>query len=251
MLIEEMSQIETLVKKNKVVGTKRWSPLFVLTFEAALSQGAFRGMKRELRKNIIYSLQYLQYIQLQLEELHLHSIIQTQLWKSYIIISMGIIEGVFYHLLKVSNNQSKTKWEEVLRVCTNIYKEDGTNKKNEIITYKELSSDKDTIMDLETMIAKVRSKHLLKLPQAAYPYIKDLKELRNKVHLFISRKDNDTDYNKLTLVDYHLARYVLYKVLKDDVFEPQLQGNAFEWLKLPNETVASMAQVLNQRRARQ
>lgn len=247
----ELSYIETLVEKNHIDYYNRWVPTTVGDFEKALTQGDFRGMNYELRKNIAYSLQYLQYLQLQLDELHLHSVIQKQLWKSYIIISMGIVEGLFYHLLKKSGNQTKTEWEETLRVSTNVYKEDGVNKKNEIITYRKLSSAKDAKMDFESMIAKVRSKHLLKLPQAAYPYIKELKEIRNKVHLFISKNDYDTDFNKLTSVDCYLARYVLYRVLKDEVFAPKLQGDIFEWLKLPNETVVSMTQVLNQRRARQ
>lgn len=246
----ELSNIETLVEKNNVDYYHRWAPTTVGDFEKALTQGDFRGMNYELRKNIAYSLQYLQYLQLQLEELHLHSVIQKQLWKSYIIISMGIIEGLFYHLLKKSGNQTKTKWEEILRVRTNIYKDGRLNKKNEIITYKELSSAKDARMDFESMIAKVKSKQLLKLPLAAYPYIKDLKEIRNKVHLFINKQDYDTDFNKLTSIDYNLSRYVLYRVLKDDVFAPQLQGDIFEWLKLPKEIVSSMTKVLIQRRAK-
>lgn len=247
----ELSNIETLVEKNHIDYYYRWAPTTVGDFEKALTQGDFRGMNYELRKNIAYSLQYLQYLQLQLDELNLHSVIQKQLWKSYIIISMGIVEGLFYHLLKKSGNQTKTEWEETLRVSTNVYKEDGTNKKNEIITYRKLSSAKDARMDFESMIAKVKSKQLLKLPLAAYPHIKGLKEIRNKVHLFISKKDYDTDFNKLTSVDYHLARYVLYRVLKDDVFAPKLQGNIFEWLKLSTETVATMTEVLKQRREKQ
>lgn len=244
---KELSNIETLVEKNNVNSFNRWSPTPVGNFEKALTQGDFRGMNYELRKNIAYSLQYLQYLQLQLDELRLHSVILTQLWKSYIIISMGIVEGLFYHLIKKSGNQTKTKWEETSRVSTNVYKEEGTNKKYEIVTYQELSSAKDARMDFESMIAKVRSKHLLKLSQAAYPYIKELKEIRNKVHLFISKEDYDTDFNKLTGVDYHLARYVLYKVLTDEVFIPKLQGNIFDWLKLSKEEISDLSESLNQR----
>ena len=244
----DLSYMETLIEKNGVKSIDRWSPSMVCEFERALYQGAFNGMKHELRKNIVYSLQYLQYIQLQLEELILHSVITTQLWKSYIIISMGIVEGIFYHLLKVSGNQNKTEWEEKSRVSTNVYKDSGVDTKNEIITYRKLSTAVEARMDFEAMIAKVRSKHLLKLPQAAYPYIKELKEIRNKVHLHISKKDYETDYNKLSVVDYYLARYVLYRILTDGVFSPEKYGNKFDWIRLTKDQEIQMSDTLTRRR---
>ena len=248
MEIRTLSRIETLVKKNLVQGSQRWKPTFVSEFEQALGQGSFRGMNNVLRKNIIYSLQYLQYIQLQLDEMHHGFVVERQLWKSYIVISMGIIEGVFYHLLKSSGNQAKTTWEEILRVSTNPYIDEGNvRKKNDIITYRELLSAKDARMDFESMIQKVRSKHLLKLPQAAYPYIKELKCIRNKVHLFVCKDDYDTDFSGITETDYRLARFVLYRVLTDKVFSPDLCGNTFDWLKQSTEILVSMTDTLKKR----
>lgn len=228
---DEMSNMETLITQNRIGGSQRWSPTPVKDFEAAMYVGAFRGMKYELRKNIIYSLQYLQYIQLQINELSLHSVITTQLYKSYIIIAMGIIEGIFYHLIKVNNKQKKEEWEEVLRASTNVMKVDNVDTKYEIITLKRILPARDARMDFESMIAKVRSHHLLKLPQKAYPYIKALKDIRNKVHLFISKTDNDTDYKRFSYDDYFIAQYSLYRVLTDEVFCPHLQNGVFDWLK--------------------
>ena len=51
----DLSNMETLIQKNGVKSIDRWSPSMVCEFERALYQGAFNGMKHELRKNIVYS----------------------------------------------------------------------------------------------------------------------------------------------------------------------------------------------------
>lgn len=245
---DKMSDIESLVVKNNIASHQRWGPSPVSSLEQALSCGAFKGMSISLRKNIVYSLQYLQYIQIQIEELKLHSVVYTQLCKSYVIISMGIIEGVFYHLLKSNNKLKKDEWEELNEITTNEFNDNGVKKKHIIRTFQKLSTPTEGKMDFESMISKVRSHHLLKLPQAAYPYIKDLKAIRNKVHLHISKNDADTDYHKLSYVEYYLARYTLYKVLTDEVFEPQNQGDVFESIKPQKEWIAKITPILEQRR---
>lgn len=86
-----ISKIESLINEKEIPYAKCWHPTTTGIFEIELKRGDFKGMNRELRKNIVYSLQYLQYLQIQLEELHLHSIIEKQLQKSYIIIALSII----------------------------------------------------------------------------------------------------------------------------------------------------------------
>lgn len=245
---EEMSHIESLVKKNNIRSLQKWWPTTVAELEKALSYGAFKGMPTALRKNIAHSIQYLQYIQLQIDELTLSSVVYTQLCKSYIIISMGIIEGVFCHLLKSNGMYKKEEWGELREVTSNTFKDDGVETKHVIKTFAKLSLPKDGKMDFESIIAKVRSKHLLKLPQAAYPYIKDLKNIRNKVHLHIGKDAYDTDYNKLSYVEYYLARYTLYKVLTDEVFEPKSQNNTLDSIKPPPERISEITPILEAKR---
>lgn len=241
-----MSKIETLIIEKNFHASERWGPSMVVPLESALSIGAFRAMPIALRKNIVYSLQYLQYIQLQIDELKLHDVIYTQLVKSYIIIAMSIVEGVFYHLLKSNNLQKKEEWEEIEKVHTNVFKRsDDIKYKTIVTTFKMLSNPIDGRMDFESMIARVRSKNLIKLNNAAYPYIK---EIRNKVHLHISKDSNDTDYKKLSYVDYYLARYVLYRILTNEVFYPIAQGGTFEWINPPARIIAEITPILEQRR---
>lgn len=243
---EGMSEIETLLKKNNIKNYQKWSPYAITKFRNALSNGAYSGMPSSLSSNIAYSLQYLQYIQLQIEEMDLHVVVYTQLCKSYVVISMGIIEGVFYHLLKSNGEYNKEEWNEIGKVTTNEFNDNGITKKHIIYTHQKLTTPKDGKMDFGSMIAKVRSKNLIKLSQNVYPYIKDLKEIRNKVHLHIGKNNSDTDYHKLGYIEYNLARYTLYKILSNEVFEPMPM--IFDWIKPSNEILSQIKPILEQRR---
>ena len=92
---KDMTDLESILEKNTDVKySERWHPTAVVHFEAVLSRGSFIGMNKELRKNIAYSLQYLQFLQLEFEEIHWHDVIATQIIKTYIITAMSIVEGL-------------------------------------------------------------------------------------------------------------------------------------------------------------
>ena len=76
---EGLTAFGTLIRENNIINADRWKPISVSQFETFVSQGSLCNMPRELKKNIVYSLQYIQYIELQLQELNLHSIITTML----------------------------------------------------------------------------------------------------------------------------------------------------------------------------
>lgn len=98
---EGLTAFGTLIRENNIINADRWKPISVSQFETFVSQGSLCNMSRELKKNIVYSLQYIQYIELQLQELNLHSIITTMLYKNYIITGVSIIEGIFLSFIKI------------------------------------------------------------------------------------------------------------------------------------------------------
>lgn len=214
---ENMTDFESILEKNvEVKYEEKWHPISVSSFEEAITQGDLIGIGKELKKNIAYSLQYLQYIQLQLKEVHLHDIIRRHLWKTYIITAMGIVEGIFYHLVTFHGLEKKTEWDiENKPVHTNVF-QDGTEMKKYIITVqKKLSAPRVEQMDFEYLINKVQEKKLLSLSGKAFPYLKRVKRIRNKVHLQIEHGTDITDYKSINYDDYILTRYILYKILTD------------------------------------
>ena len=243
-----MKSFETLITKNGFDRyDDRWSPRGAKTYEEYFSQGEFSDTDKKLRKNIVYSLQYLEYLQLQLSELTLHNIVQQQVYKSYIITSMGIIEGVFYYLIKKNNLLKNDRWSLVGKsVHTNKFKdEDGKFKKHLITTMVELDTPEERKMDFEAMINKVQSKKLLSIKNEIFPFIKALKRLRNKVHLHIAKDDMDTDYWKIRKEHYLFSRWLLFSIITDEKLDTY-NKRILHFIKLSDEELSYMKKRKNE-----
>ncbi|MDO4618775.1 MAG: hypothetical protein Q4B31_04545 [Clostridia bacterium] len=233
---KDMTNLESILEKNTDIKySERWHPSFVSEFERVLSRGSFVGMNKELRKNIAYSLQYLEFLQMEYDEIHWHDVVLTQMMKTYIITAMSIIEGVFHHIVISKGYQKKTDWKEIDSPRhTNVFSNEGINKKYIITTQMKLSKPENMHMDFEFLINKVQEKKLISLPGKSYPKLKAMKSLRNKVHLHVTRYDNDTDYLGISYNDYFLARYFLYAILTDKSFKPK-KNSAIEFIKLSDK----------------
>ena len=192
-------------------------------------------MNKELRKNIAYSLQYLEFLQLEFEEIHRHDVIARQIIKTYVITAMSIVEGVFHHIVLSNGHQKKTEWKEIdIPRHTNVFREGDVDKKLIIATQMKLARPENVQMDFEFIITKVQEKRLIALPGKSYPKLKALKRLRNKVHLHLIRYDNDTYYLGISYIDYLLARYFLHTILTDKIFSPQ-KNSPIDFIKLSEE----------------
>ena len=242
---EGMGDFESILEKNTDVKySDRWHPIMVSDFERELIGGQLQSMNYALRKNIAYALQYLEFLQLEQKEVHLHEIVATHLLKSYIVTAMGIIEGIFHHIVIVSGYNKKSDWEVLGKpIHTNVFRENGNEKKYVISVEQKLTSPVPAQMDFEYLINKVQEKRLVRLSGKAYPYLKKLKRLRNKVHLHIAMTKEETDYNSIEYYDYLLARYILLAILSDEQFNPNPRG-AFDFLKLSKEQTRQLAEYL-------
>lgn len=236
---EGLSPFGTLEKVNNIRSADRWRPVPVDRFENLVSQGSLSGIPKELRKNIAYSLQYLEYIELQLTELTLHSVIITMLYKNYIITGVSIIEGIFYYLLKSTGNWRQREWELINTAKTNPYSQNGNDFKIENHIYKKIDAVDDE-MTLDSMIKKIESKKLIDIPHKGFPYIKRLKRLRNKVHLQINEHPDDTDWYTFNYIDYLWLKYTLYRILTNSNF--QNNPDTVKFLKLNEEEIKKLVE---------
>ena len=211
----------------------------MVLFEKELSAGAFKGLSKEVRKNIAYSLQYLEFLQLELDEMDLHSIVTTQIQKSYIITAMGIVEAIFLHLVKSNGFANKEEWQECKPIHTNVTLENGEEKKYIITPVIKLKKPVDSEMDFEYLINRVQEKKLLKISNNVFPYIKGLKKIRNKVHLQIVKHENDTDYTAISFYDLWLMKYLLYVILRNEVFDPG-KTTCLSFIKPSNDQIQEL-----------
>ena len=75
--------METLITKN---GTKnRWYPQSVGSYKASIKIPYDTEENKRLNSNFAYSMQYIEYIEKQINELKLSEVLLTMLYKSYII----------------------------------------------------------------------------------------------------------------------------------------------------------------------
>lgn len=210
-----MNSFETLITENRVEYNKRWHPRPVDDFKNVVKQGLLENVNKSILSNIAYNLQYLQYLQLQMDELKLHSIVECLLYKTYIITSMSIIEAIFNQVLKCTDEIPQTDgWECIKQVKSTEFEESQKFYRLETSIFLK-SEPKDKQIDFNTMINRIKDKKLLSLDSSRFPDIKKLQKLRNRVHLQIVEGSSDTDYYKFNLSDVKLAKKTLYSILTD------------------------------------
>lgn len=219
---DNMGDMESLIiEKN--IDTSRWYPHTVSEYRNDVSQGIFGSLDYHYRSNIAYNLQYLEYIELQLRELNVSSVIRAMLHKNFVVVAASIIEIAFYHLAK-ANGKIKLRTErQVYRQDIKKPKEvstpDGIDKFT-LYGYEILSTGIEDITKFEQLINIVRDNGLLIDTDLTInkEYLKLLRKLRNKIHLTTVESSTDTDYYKFAFKDYLSAKFFLLMVLRDSIF---------------------------------
>ena len=213
-----MTNIETLIDEKGYSYDDRWHPLSVNYMEELVSGSALNGMPIHQRKNIAYSLMYLQYLELQIQELRLHSVIESMVYKNYVITGMSIIESIFYYLLKSIGKWRTLKWKEEEVVETNVFKgKDGISRKYVITTVRKLDEPELDEMNFDSVINKIQDSKIFESKDI--PLIKKYKKLRNRVHLQIGDNKSDTDYFNFNKKDYYWTKKLLFTILSNPIFE--------------------------------
>lgn len=217
---------ETLIEKNEYAN--RWYPNSVETYKDSIIINGDYDTINKLKSNFAYNMQYIEYLEKQISELKLSSVLSTMLYKSYIITSMGIIEALFVNLLHSTNNWNTTVWKEIGEVKSNPKVIMDKKIMCETHIFKECD-EYDMRMDLDSMIKKIEKKNLLSIEHSDFPALKKLRELRNRVHLQIGDDSHDHDYNCFNLEQIQMSRRILYSVLTSDEFCNN--AGTFEFLK--------------------
>ncbi len=208
--------METLLKSKKIKSNERWYPIPIETYKNYLKIDFTVKDGHLIQRNIAYNLQYLEYLEKQLEELELSSVLYVMTCKSYIVIGMGIIEGLLTNLLKSKKLWNMTEWESIKVIKSN---ENELYKKN---------------IKLQTEIfEKVESKNLLKIEHSNFPVIKKLRTLRNRVHLQLGEHHSDNDYNNFGYEEKEMMGRILYTILTTEEFCSNIKYcKNYEFLKV-------------------
>jgi hypothetical protein len=156
----------------------RWYPTPVDTWQAALAEynvGTVQLIPElDLRRNLAYNLQFIEYLQQTLKELSLSAVLTTQTYKSYLIFAGGIVESLLY-FLNVARG--------------------GTDKK------------------FINVIERLKLKSVLGANADTYADLDWVRQMRNKVHLQELKDDLGTDYLAFNAVEFERMKKVLKNLM--------------------------------------
>lgn len=224
--------IDTLIKANKKKAEDRWYPVPVDRF-----RNGFIAMSSEaegyhpLVDNLAYNLQYIQFLEKELKELELSSVLYTMLVKTYVITGIGIIEGIFSYVIK-SNGWWKTNDEEVVLNSTSQQKsKEGDMLVVRVEISRKISPYNDR-MTFDEMLKCLKHHHkALSVDHLLYPQLDRIRDLRNRVHLQKGEGEKDHDYNAFDYSTKDEMQRILYNVLcSPKVTDPRVLHN-YDFLK--------------------
>lgn len=186
---------ESLLESRHCPVAERWYPTAVDTYRYAFKIDTRIENSGALRKNLAYSMQYLEFLEKEFYELNVSSVIYVMLVKTYVITGMSILEGLFSNIIKSNGWWKKTNLESLGTTQANETKfgEDKYVIKTELL---RKVPDYEMRMDLDALITVLSRHHqALNIDHLVYPALMRLKRLRNRVHLQMLESNTDHDYN--------------------------------------------------------
>ena len=207
--------MKTLIEEFKC--KDRWYPIPIFDYKNSLTIESTDDFNERIRCNFAYNMQYIEFLEKEFDELKLSSVLEKMLYKTYIITVMSIIECLFSYLLKASGNWKSNSWKEISTLQTKETTIENVVYKIKNIIYRKTDDTNFDSMNLDAMIKKVETKNLLKnVNHKIFPVLKNLRQLRNRIHLHIGEQHYDNDYNNFSYDEVKIARQILYKIVTND-----------------------------------
>ncbi|WP_405210473.1 hypothetical protein [Dokdonia sp. Asnod2-E02] len=183
-----------------------------------------------LRKNIAYSLQYIEFLNKIRTDIYMTDVLLTQNIKSILVHGTTIIEAIFYYLIEINGLANKTEWIESKRVKTSEYELNGKKVKNEVVLFEKTENPIKTTMTFDQMSKKVEKKKLLGNKFKNYSRINALRKLRNKIHIHDTKHNFDTDWNNFNYKELVLIYDILHSIITSDLFKESTYRKRFNYL---------------------
>ncbi|MCT3362026.1 hypothetical protein [Lacticaseibacillus paracasei] len=224
-MASSVENFRTLLADSKTNTSEKWYPHSIEDYRnnltiKSLPNGA---SAYDVKSNLAYNFQYLEYLILQLNALpRLSQVLKTMLYKSFIITGMSIVEASFYAILVEKNALKPDQWREIASFKSNPKKAEfeEPHAKPNIMTETSIKIEDPSIMvipapTLDRLIKKIEKYNIGGLTTGDYPVLKNLRKLRNHVHLQ-GGSDVDTDYKSFSVDDYLLMRRILFHLFGTD-----------------------------------
>ena len=190
-----MGSIESLLREKRLPSRERWYPRDVNELKQAILIDRSVDNSAALVNNIAYSLQYLEFLEKEFQELQVSSVLSAMLVKTYVITSMSILEGIFTNIVKSHGWWKQSDLESLGETQANEKDFSG----NRYVIKTELLKKVTPFpqkMTLDELIRVLDNHHdALGVDHLVYPALRRLKDLRNRIHLQKNEYNTDHDYN--------------------------------------------------------
>lgn len=194
-----------------------------------------------IRKNIAYSLQYIEFLNQIIKDISLSSVLWTQNVKSFVVHGAAVIEAIFNFTVISRGYGNTTQWRKVNKHSSPEYELNGVKYKSEIEVLEKLNQPMTAQMTFDQLAKKIESKKLLGDSFSAYSKIKPIRQLRNKIHIHDSDHSSDTDWHNFNQSEFALIADVLYKVLTSEIFSGSGHIKKFDYLSTANNQIQPTA----------
>lgn len=222
---------ETLIKgRTKKTNQEKWYPTLIDDYKSAIKIEQDNDFNKALLKNISYNLQYLEFLQKEMEELSLSAVMNAMLVKTYVITGVSILEGIFSYVVKKNGWWTTRDTEEITTVNSN----DKNVDKQKIRVRTQILRvipEKDIPvyeMKLKSLIQILKAhKEGLQINEKMYSNLDRARDIRNKIHLTNTENYTDTDYNNFAHETKTEMQEVLYEILTSETIATKPECFAF------------------------
>lgn len=165
---------------------------------------------KPVQKNIAYTLQYMEYLDHLIGAGNVTSVLFTQLYKTFIVSEVSVIEAFLYCLLKKNSEVKLEEWKKVGE--TKRFSMTNNSTQLEVSVLEKIENPTFKELKFETIINKASKIGLLGKGADIYVALKKIQKLRNKIHIYNVENLSHSDYHSFNQENYFLAKNILYKV---------------------------------------
>ncbi len=172
----------------------------------------------QLASNISYSFQYLEFLITYYKSYDHHFTINALLVKDIVVVGCGMLEAVFYYLVRANGWEAKSEYELVKEVKGNPFQHNDEALLVITRVMRKLPEPAVEQMTFDQMTKKLEKKHIFR-DEGIYPKLSTLRRLRNNVHLQnVADGFTATDFNAFGPEQLNQICEILYLVFTSNVF---------------------------------
>lgn len=208
-----------------------WYPTSVHRLETYLGklieQGHGYVHVHQLKKDLAYNLQYMEFQYRVIQDIKLSSVLYTQSIKTIVLVGCSIIESILHFLILKNGLYTSVEWEEKITFKGNQKKMDGEDVRVDTVIFRKLSDRKLKHMTFDAMIKCAKSHKLFGSSKVIYEKLEIMRKLRNRIHLQVTDDRPGTDWTTFVAGNVDDTYLVLYSVMVSSLFSPSAEERAY------------------------